>query len=55
MPSGAIANVVRRAARTGNIATYIHNQYINYSNICLPRLPVLRVRRPASAMPMRSS
>src|SRR3954471_9387853 len=31
---GAIANVVRER-KNGNIATYIHNQYINYSNICL--------------------
>src|SRR4051812_21227484 len=31
---GALANVVRER-KNGNIATYIHNQYINYSNICL--------------------
>ena len=31
---GAIANVVRER-KNGNIATYIHNQYINYSNICV--------------------
>jgi aminodeoxyfutalosine synthase len=31
---GAIANVVRKR-KNGNVATYIHNQYINYSNLCL--------------------
>jgi len=31
---GAIANVVRKR-KNGNIATYIHNRYINYSNVCL--------------------
>jgi aminodeoxyfutalosine synthase len=31
---GAIANIVRER-KNGNIATYIHNRYINYSNICL--------------------
>lgn len=31
---GAIANVVR-SRKNGNIATYIHNQYINYSNVCV--------------------
>lgn len=31
---GAIANVVRER-KNGNIATYIHNRYINYSNVCL--------------------
>jgi aminodeoxyfutalosine synthase len=31
---GAIANVVRER-RNGNVATYIHNQYINYSNVCI--------------------
>src|SRR3954464_881465 len=31
---GTIANVVRER-KNGNVATYIHNQYINYSNICL--------------------
>jgi len=31
---GAIANVVRER-KNGNVATYIHNQYINYSNLCL--------------------
>src|SRR5258708_37847108 len=31
---GAIANVVRER-KNGNIATYIHNQYINYSNLCI--------------------
>ena len=31
---GAIANVVRER-KNGNVATYIHNQYINYSNICV--------------------
>jgi aminodeoxyfutalosine synthase len=31
---GAIANIVRER-KTGNVATYILNRYINYSNICL--------------------
>lgn len=31
---GTIANVVRER-KNGNVATYIHNQYINYSNVCL--------------------
>lgn len=31
---GAIATVLRER-KNGNIATYIHNQYINYSNHCL--------------------
>ena len=31
---GSMANAVRER-KNGNIATYIHNQYINYSNICL--------------------
>jgi len=31
---GAIANVVRER-KNGNVATYIHNRYINYSNICI--------------------
>jgi aminodeoxyfutalosine synthase len=31
---GAIANVLRKR-KNGNIATYIHNRYINYSNVCL--------------------
>jgi aminodeoxyfutalosine synthase len=31
---GAIANIVRER-KNQNVATYIHNQYINYSNICL--------------------
>ncbi len=31
---GAIANIVRER-RNGNVATYIHNRYINYSNVCL--------------------
>ncbi len=31
---GAIANVVRER-KNGNVATYIHNQYINHSNICI--------------------
>ena len=31
---GAIANVVRER-KNGNVATYIHNQYINYSNVCV--------------------
>ena len=29
-----IANVVREQ-KNGNYATYIHNRYINYSNICI--------------------
>jgi aminodeoxyfutalosine synthase len=31
---GAIANLLRER-KNGNIATYIHNQYINYSNHCI--------------------
>jgi aminodeoxyfutalosine synthase len=31
---GAIANIIRER-KNGNIATYIHNQYINYSNHCI--------------------
>jgi aminodeoxyfutalosine synthase len=31
---GMLANVVRER-KNGNFATYIHNRYINYSNICL--------------------
>jgi len=31
---GLIANVVRER-KNGNVATYIHNQYINYSNLCV--------------------
>src|SRR5437016_7480945 len=31
---GMIANVVRERTN-GNIATYIHNRYINYSNVCI--------------------
>lgn len=31
---GAIANVVRERLND-NVATYIHNRYINYSNVCL--------------------
>lgn len=31
---GAIASVIRER-KNGSIATYIHNQYINYSNVCL--------------------
>jgi aminodeoxyfutalosine synthase len=31
---GMIANVVREI-KNGNYATYIHNRYINYSNICV--------------------
>lgn len=31
---GALANVVRER-KNGNVATYIHNRYINYSNVCL--------------------
>jgi aminodeoxyfutalosine synthase len=31
---GAIANVVREK-KNGNVATYIHNQYVNYSNHCI--------------------
>src|SRR5438046_8162746 len=32
--SGRIANVLRER-KNGNYATYIHNRYINYSNICV--------------------
>src|SRR5438552_18356027 len=31
---GMIANILRER-KNGNYATYIHNRYINYSNICL--------------------
>jgi aminodeoxyfutalosine synthase len=31
---GAIANIIRER-KNGNVATYIHNQYINYSNVCV--------------------
>jgi aminodeoxyfutalosine synthase len=31
---GTIANVLRER-KNGNVATYIRNQYINYSNVCL--------------------
>ncbi|HEY5779456.1 MAG TPA: aminofutalosine synthase MqnE [Terrimicrobiaceae bacterium] len=31
---GAIANIVRER-KNGDVATYIHNRYINYSNVCL--------------------
>src|SRR6266481_5104243 len=31
---GMIANLVRER-KNGNYATYIHNRYINYSNICI--------------------
>lgn len=31
---GTIANLVRERIN-GNVATYIHNRYINYSNVCL--------------------
>jgi len=31
---GTIANVLRER-KNGNVATYIHNLYINYSNVCL--------------------
>ena len=31
---GMIANVIRER-KNGNVATYIHNQYINYANHCL--------------------
>jgi len=31
---GAIANIVRERLN-GNVATYINNRYINYSNVCL--------------------
>jgi aminodeoxyfutalosine synthase len=31
---GMIANVIRER-KNGNYATYIHNRYINYSNICI--------------------
>src|SRR4051794_15456788 len=31
---GMMANVVRER-KNGNFATYIHNRYINYSNICV--------------------
>jgi aminodeoxyfutalosine synthase len=31
---GTIANLIRDR-KNGNVGTYIHNQYINYSNVCL--------------------
>ena len=31
---GSIANIIRER-KNGNVATYIQNQYINYSNICV--------------------
>jgi aminodeoxyfutalosine synthase len=31
---GAIANLVRER-KNGNFATYLHNRYINYSNVCI--------------------
>ena len=31
---GGIANIVRER-KNGSVATYIHNRYINYSNVCL--------------------
>jgi aminodeoxyfutalosine synthase len=31
---GALATVVRER-KNGNFATYIHNRYINYSNVCI--------------------
>jgi aminodeoxyfutalosine synthase len=31
---GAIANILRKRIN-GDVATYIHNRYINYSNVCL--------------------
>ncbi|HEY8899073.1 MAG TPA: aminofutalosine synthase MqnE [Chthoniobacterales bacterium] len=31
---GAIANIIRER-KNGNVATYIHNRYINYSNVCI--------------------
>ena len=31
---GEIANIVRER-KNGNVATYIHNRYVNYSNVCL--------------------
>jgi aminodeoxyfutalosine synthase len=31
---GIIANVLRER-KNGNVATYIHNQYINYANVCV--------------------
>src|SRR5687768_10403571 len=31
---GAIANLLRER-KNGNVATYLHNQYINYSNHCI--------------------
>src|SRR5438132_12008253 len=31
---GAIANIVRER-KNGNVATYILNRYINYSNLCI--------------------
>jgi len=37
-----LANVVRER-KNGNFATYIHNRYINYSNICVYRVSFARL------------
>ena len=31
---GTIANIVRKR-KNGDVATYIHNRYVNYSNVCI--------------------
>src|SRR5580698_1004008 len=31
---GGIANIIRER-KNGNFATYIHNRYLNYSNVCI--------------------
>jgi len=31
---GSIANIIRER-KNGNVATYIHNRYVNYSNVCI--------------------
>ena len=48
---GAIANIIRER-KNGNVATYILNRYINYSNHLHSLVPVLRFRR-AEARPAR--
>src|SRR5437016_5633113 len=50
---GILANVVRER-KNGNFATYIHNRYINYSNICVFRVSFAPLP-PKNGMPMRSS
>jgi len=48
---GMMANFRARTKRTANYASYIHNRYINYSNICVSFVSVLRLRCQGSAIP----